>query len=295
MFFIKSSFCLLFFIVVLLSNIKAEELNAIIKQQKAANLFLDSIQQLPKSDFWININSALFLKNLRRNINQPQLIYGGNNTNFCGYAAMSYSCISNHPLTYVRFMIELYKNGKAHFNRVYFTPSFAVKKAAGLLKFKGELDINYADQIWFLTLADHFKGYLNWINLNYQPGDEDKLWAATNFAKFNRMLRKMCTVKTHSVGSDLLRPSIKNIPEFLNNKLALGEVYVYLNNTILHKKNHNKIRKRIPTHFVFLLSIHEKDGLITFTYWDYGFKTLQQLPVHIVKKIIFGITWTTKE
>ena len=100
----------------------------------------------------------------------------------------------------------------------------------------------------------------------------------------------------HAIGSDLLRPSIKDIPKFLAQKIQENDqVYLYINNSILHKKDHSKIRARIPTHFVVLQTISENNGMVTLTYWDYGFKTLQQLPIKIVKKILFGVTWCKKK
>ncbi len=265
-------------------------------QKQLAIQYLDSVGEVNQSTYWPRVKPNLFIQNLRRNITHPLFVYAGSNTNFCGYAAMSYSCISNYPLRYVRFMMDMYTKGEADFRDVHFNPSLNVKKAAGQLRFKGELDINHADQLWFLSLADHFKGYLNWINLSYDPGDEDRFWAATNFAKFNRMVRKMCNYEVKSIGSDLIRPTIGNLPGFLEEKLAENhQVFVYLNNTILHKKDHNKVKKRIPTHYVVLLNVSESNGMVTLTYWDYGFKTLQQLPIKVVKRIIFGITWCKKK
>ena len=265
-------------------------------QQKQAIAFLNGVGDIKQSSYWPNVKPAAFLQNLRRNITQPLFVYAGNNTNFCGYAAMSFSCIGNFPLRYARFMVELYNKGESNFRDDYFNPSLAVKKEAGLLKFKGELDINPADQLWFLSLADHFKGYINFFSPNFHNGSEDKLWAATNFAKFNKMLRQIGNYDVHAVGSDLLRPSIKDIPKFLHQKmLENDQVFLYLNNTILHKKDHSKIRTRIPTHFVVLQNISENNGMVTLIYWDYGFKTLQQLPIKIVKKILFGVTWCKKK
>ena len=265
-------------------------------QQKQAIAFMDSVGELNQSSHWPNVKPASYSKNLRRNITQPLFLYAGNNTNFCGFAAMSYSCIGNFPLRYARFMVELYKKGESNFRQEYFNPSAAVKKEAGLLKFKGELDINMADQLWFLSLADHFKGYINFFNPNFHNGSEDKLWAATNFAKFNRMLRIIGDYEVQAVGSDLMRPGIKDIPKFLSQKmLENDQVFLYLNNTILHRKDHNKIKKRIPTHYVVLQKISENNGMVSLTYWDYGFKTLQQLPIKVVKKILFGITWCKKK
>jgi hypothetical protein len=259
----------------------------------AALNYLDSVGSLPKSKYWQHINPKRFVENLRKNIEHPLFFYAGANTNFCSYAALSYSCLKYEPLRYVQFMIKIYKEGTAVYRHVYFTPSSQIKQAAGLLHFKGELDINHADQLWFLVLADHFKGYLNILSLTYKPGAEDKFWAATNFAKFNNMLRRMCNYEVKSLGSDIIRPNIPHTADYLREKLDAGyDVFLYLNNTILHKKNHNKIKKRIPTHFVVLTDIYEDDNdIVTLTYWDYGFKTLQQIDAVTFKKIIYGITW----
>lgn len=264
-------------------------------QQLQAIQFLDSVSTLRQSLFWSNINPEFFLQNVKNNIYKPAIIYGGNGTNFCGYAAFSYSFINNYPEMYARFMVALYNNGKASVRKVKFNPSLAVKKAAGTFKFKGELDVHPADQMWFLSLADNFKGYVNFFNHKYHPGNEDGLWASTNFSKFNRMLRRMCNYEVKSVGWDLIRPSLKSIPAFLKEKLQTAQVFVYLNNTILHKKNHNHIRKMIPTHYVALLDIEETNGLVTLIYWDYGFKTLQQLTPQVLNNIVYGITWCTKK
>lgn len=192
-------------------------------------------------------------------------------------------------------MIELYANGKATFRKSKFNPSDAVKEGAGLLKFTGELDINQADQMWYMTLADHFKGYINWFSLNYNTGAEDKFWPSTNLAKFNRMLRRICNYETHSIGSDLIRPAITNIVEYLNNKLANNhQVFLYVNNIILHKSKHTKILYRIPTHYIVLFDIAEKDGIVTLRYWDYGFTTQKEMPLSVFKDILFGVIWCKK-
>ncbi len=267
--------------------------NRLSPNHAAALHYLDSVGSLPKSKYWEHINPQLFIQNLRKNIEHPLFLYAGANVNFCGYAALSYSCLKYEPLRYVQFMVKMYKNGRAVYRHVYFTPTPQIKNVAGLLHFKGELDINHADQLWFLCLADHFKGYINILNLTYKTGDEDKLWAATNFAKFNTMLKRMCNYEVKSVGSDIIRPNIPHTADYIREKLDDGyDVFLYLNNTILHKKNHSKVKKRIPTHFVVVTDISEdENNIVTITYWDYGFKTLQQIDAVTFKKIIYGITW----
>ncbi len=270
--------------------------NALNVQQIKAIKYLDSVGNLNQSAYWQHIKPQLFLQNIRKNITKPMFIYAGSNTNFCGYAALSYSCINDYPLRYTRFMVELYNNGEAHFRKVHFKPSLQVKQAAGLLKFRGELDINHADQMWFMSLADCFKGYVNIFNLNYTPDSEDRLWPATNFAKFNRMLRKICDYKVSAVGTDLFRPTFRDVTYFLSDKLQKNHhVFLFLNNAVMHKGNHNKVTYRLPTHYVALIDITENDGMVNFTYWDYGFKTLRQMPLAEFKDILFGVTWCNKK
>ncbi len=176
------------------------------KEQINAIAYLNLNLNIPQSDVWVNVKPEPFIKNIQKNIEEPLHIYAGSNTNFCSYAAISYSCISSDPLTYVMFMINLYNKGFANFRDVHINPSAEVKRSAGLLKFKGELDINVADQILYMALADRFKGYLNFFNHHYKPGAENSLWPAANYAKFNRMLRKLTNYHVEAIGSDLVRP-----------------------------------------------------------------------------------------
>lgn len=253
--------------------------------------FIDSVNKLPQSSFWPNVSPDEFLKNVKHNIEFPLKIYAGRETNFCAYAAVTYTCLKNEPLRYAKCMVDLYKNGFAMYRKVNLNPSENIKKAAGQMEYQGVLDINPADQMWFLCLAHKFKGYLNIFNLKYNAGDENTMWSATNFAKFNRMLRKLCRYKTKARGSDLIRPKSNNLPASLKEKLEHGEVFLYLNNAILRKKSHNKIEKRIPTHYVVLTEITEEDNLVTLKYWDGGYQTLKQISLSMLKQIVYGITW----
>ena len=293
--FLVKYFAIFFLCFAFTSISNAQKTASLNLQQISALGYLDSLGKIDSSIYWPNIKPKLFIQNIRKNISNPTFIYSGSNTNFCGYAALSYSCISTYPLRYTKFMIELYKNGKADFRKVHFKPSDKVKLASGQLRFKGELDINHADQMWYMSLADHFKGYINWLSLSYGPGKENVLWPSTNFAKFNRMLRRICDYKVDAVGSDLIRPIFNDVTAFLNQKLVENhQVFLFLNNAILHKSNHNKVKFRFPTHYVVLFSITENAGTTNLVYWDYGFKTLLQLPTETFKDILFGVTWCNK-
>ena len=254
--------------------------------------FLNRADTIQQSTHWPHISPKDFLDNLRRNIGQPLKMNNGRNTNFCAYGTVSYTCLKNEPLRYAQCMVDLYTKGEAMYRNIHLKPSAAIKKAAGQLIYQGDLDIHPADQVWFLCLAHRFKGYLNFFNRSYDPGDENRLWAVTNLAKFNRMLRRLCKYKVGSRGSDIIRPSVKNMTAFLKEKLKEGEVYLYLNNSILRKKNHNRLRQWLPTHYVALLEITDEDnGALVIKYWDGGFKTLKEVSVSSLKQVIYGISW----
>lgn len=260
---------------------------------KEALEFLAQQTKLTQSSYWPNIKPATYLENLKKNIQQPLSLYEGTSTNFCAYAALSYLPLHDDPLTFVRFMLTLYQKGKARYGKVLIRPSASVRQAAGTLSFKGELDIRPADQLWFLVLADHFKGYLNLFDHHYDKGNENTFWAAVNFSKFNRMIRRLFNYRVDAVGSDLIRPGIRDIYLYLSERLASGYVALYVNNPFLYKKNHAAIRFNIPTHFIILLNIEEVGDKLAITYWDYGGLSLQMLSPTFLRKIIFGVAHIT--
>jgi len=253
--------------------------------------WLDSVNKTEPSAYWKNVDPDIFIENLRGFATSPLKFYEGRSNNFCAYIALTSIPLRYDPLGFCKFMLTLYKEGSAAYNDVNFKPSKAVLVEAGLLKYKGALDLNPAAQMWFLILADRFKGYLNIFNRNFNKGDENTLWASTNFAKFNRMLRRVGGLKVTARGSDLIRPWIKDPYTLIQEKLQTGTVFLYLNNQLLYRKKHTKSRFSIPTHFILLLDIQKvTPDKIDITYWDYGLKTLQQVSPRFLKKIIFGIT-----
>ena len=264
-------------------------------RQQAIN-FLNKQPELTQSKFWPNVLPVPFLQNIRKNIDSPLSIYEGRSTNFCGYAALSYLPLHDDPVGYVKFILQLYNNGKAAYGIDYFEPSKQIKLTAGTLSFKGELDIRPADQLWFLALADHFKGYLNFFDKHYNTGDENKTWAAVNFAKFNRMVRRLFNYRVDAIGSDLLRPGIRDIYEYLSDRLQTGNIALFVNNLDLYKKSHTMITLNVPTHFIILLNIEETDDdKIAITYWDYGGRTRQVVTPGFLKRIVFGIASISKK
>jgi len=257
--------------------------------------FLESADIPDSSAWWPHVKGYLFIANLRVNILTPLAMYQGSNTNFCGYAAISYLPLHEDPLQYARFMVALYRDGKASWGKISFDPSPEVRQGAGTLRFKGVLDIRPADQMWFLVLADHFRSYLNFFTRRYHPGAEDTFWAAVNLGKFNRIIRTLLGYEVKAVGSDLIRPYISDLFGYLTHALQTGTTYLYVNNTYLHKKSHDKSRFSFPTHFIVLTEIRKRDDVFTIIYWDYGGRTLREVTPAFLKKIIFGITYCTKK
>jgi hypothetical protein len=269
--------------------------------------FLQKTKFPDSSAWWPNVTLHLFLQNLTANLDNPLALYQGSNTNFCGYAALSYLPLQADPLTYTRFMVSLYLDGKADWRSIHFAPSPEVQHWAGTLRFKGILDIRPADQMWFLVLADHFRSYLNFFTRRFRPGAEDTFWAAVNYGKFNRMIRDLMGYKVEATGSDLIRPHFKDLYSYLTERLKTGVTYLYVNNTYLHKKNHSKgkFRNSFPTHFIVLTEIRRikatsvdatflgEGDLVDIVYWDYGGRTLRQVSLKFMKKIIFGVTHCT--
>lgn len=258
--------------------------------QEEALIFLDTIGTLAQSDYWKNIDPAKMLANVRINIENPLSMYPGRGTNFCGYGALSYLLLQDDPLGYAKLLVDLYRYGKAKLGRVSFDPSASVKRAAGRLRYKGILDIRPAEQMFYLTLADHFKGYINIFNLKYDYGDEDKFWASVNYAKFNRMVRKLLNYKTLARGADIIRPAIDDLYTYISEKINTGTIVLYINNRLLHKKNHNEVSVAIPTHFLILERISRSETGIILVYWDYGGRTQVEVSDSFFKKITFGIT-----
>ena len=263
------------------------------KQQAIA--YIDKVNELKSSAHWPNIKPDLFFKNLKNNIHNSVSIYPGKGTNFCGYGALTYLFLQDDPLGFARLLLELYTEGKATFRSVIFEPSPAIKTVAGDLKYKGLLDINPAEQMWYLVLADHYKGYLNIFNRDFNEGDENRFWASVNYAKFNRMTRELLHYNSKAKGADLMRPKVGSLYNYISEKMKTGTVVLFINNRILYKKDHIRLKLGVPTHFIVAEKISIENDVITFMYWDYGRKTQLQVSTDFFKRIVFGVTWFTKK
>ncbi len=255
---------------------------------------LSKVDTTARSIYWPSVDPQLFFSNLRRNIRYPAKFNQGKSTNFCSYAALTHLLITYQPDNYVRMILALYFNGNAGLNKRTIKPSKRVREAAGTLSRKGELDILHADQLWLLTMADTFKGYLNLFDHKYDEGNENTFWAATNYKKFNKMLREFGKYKVEAAGSDLIRPWKKDLYGYTQRQLEKGLVMLYINSTLMHPTKHSFFLLPAPTHFVVLYEIKKTDGMIEIKYWDYGLKTVQLITPKRFRKTIFGISTITQ-
>lgn len=242
------------------------------------------------SAFWPNVQPKYFYENIRQNLEHPNAINQGRATNFCGYAALTHLLVRYQPDVYVESMLNLYRYNSTQLEKGMWQVSPAVLQAAGTLRQKGELDVHHADQLWFLALADHFKGYMNIIDHHYDPGDENKLWAGTNFSKFNKMFRAFSNSKQKAKGSDFIRPMVGDAYTYLSEQLTQGVVLLFINNKHLYPHKHSAFTIRAPTHFIVLYSIAKQGDLYKLQYWDYGYRTELMITKKRLHKLIFGIT-----
>ncbi len=263
--------------------------------KKRALSAINKAESKTKSTLWPNVNSAYFFKNLKENVEHPLYINQGKPTYFCGYAALTHFLVLSDPEEYVRLLLDLFLKGQTTTKDQALTTSESIRKAAGTLYNKGVMDVNHADQIWFMALADNYKGYLNRKNMNYLPGDENKFWAATNFKKFNRMLRSLTGYEVHAKGADLIGPVMGSYYEFIEEKMQDHTVILYLNNKALYPNKFFRFILPTPTHFVVLYNLERKTDYNVLDYWDYGLRTKMNLRKKRFRRLIYGITYIKKK
>jgi hypothetical protein len=270
-------------------TVKAKEIFFLSEEQINALRLLEKFDTTTVSKYFSNIDPGNFYRNVQSNIIYPEKIYQGNGTNFCGFAAFSVVLIRSQPLKYTQCILSLYNKGECDVERIKIKPSKPVCEVAGLLNSKGVLNVNPADQMWMLTLADHFKGYVNILNKKYDPGDENKVWASVNIGKFKHMAQELGGFTTHVRGSDLMRPDINDYYEYIKNELNRGRVVLFVNSKHLHPSRFRNYNLKLPTHYIVLYDIQKQDGVIGIKYWDYGLKTVQIISESRLKKLVFGI------
>ena len=113
--------------------------------------------------------------------------------------------------------------------------------------------------------------------------------------KFNRMVRELFNLNSSARGGDLVRPKVKKLYKYISERMKTGTVVLYINNRIVHKKNHVTLKLGIPTHFIVTEKISLQNGVVTLIFWDYGHRTQLQLSEAFFKRIVFGISHFTKK
>lgn len=295
---IRGSKSLIIVFLLCMANIVFANVSDSVIENNARTEALDLLKKMDttlSSAYWPNIQPAAFYTNVEKNVTNPNSVYQGVNTNFCGYAAFTNYMILRQPKKYVQLMLDLYRDGNARCHKAFLKPSEKIRLVAGTLKAHGKLDINPADQLLFLTLADQFKGYINLLNLHYDAGDEDNIWAATTFGKFNRMMRKMLGLHLKTRGSDLLRPGFMSRYRYISRHLKNNDVLLFVNSHFLNPSFRHFITLRVPTHYIHLYKLERKRKGYIITYWDYGLKTQQALTQKMFDKLIFGIITIKKD
>jgi hypothetical protein len=92
-----------------------------------------------------------------------------------------------------------------------------------------------------------------------------------------------------------MRPKVGSLYDYISEKMKTGTIVLFINNRIVHKKDHIRLKLGVPTHFIVAEKISIENDTITFMYWDYGRKTQLQVSTDFFKRIVFGITWFTKK
>ena len=234
-----------------------------------ANQLLDEVTVLKPSPYWPAIDPQLFIQNLRTNINFPDSIHQGNFTNFCGYAVATYLYAQYDPLGYTQNMLDLYKHGQTRLkNTSTITPSAEVRLVAGSLRGKGILVKRPADQMWYLTLAASFRGFLNIFDRRFNRGDENGLWAAMERSKMDKLIKSMFVGKVHGKGKGPIISSRTHIGDDIMQELSQnGEVILYADKTF---KTKGKKRHYLPAHYLNIKTMEPRAGEYFIEYWDYG-------------------------
>lgn len=229
---------------------------------------------LSESKLWPNISPESFLASLEANISDPSSINQGVNSWFCGNAACNKYVAQNDPTGYVKLMTDLYKTGTGTYDAggttVTFSPSESVRKDAGNLKYSG-LAGNAANQMMFLTLSDHYKGYFNKAtnNMQYDPGDASNTWASTTLGEFKRMMGDF-GYNVNTYGGDLGWANL-NKGGLAQTELSRGnDVFLYVNSDLF--KNNAWWKNWSATHYIQLNKIGTNNNSYNVNFWDYGAK-----------------------
>ena len=109
------------------------------------------------------------------------------------------------------------------------------------------------------------------------------------------MTKELLHYNSQARGADLMRPKVGSLYDYISERMKTCTVVLFINNRIVHKKDHIKIKLAVPTHFIVAEKISIENDMITFVYWDYGHRTQLQVSTAFFKRIVFGVSWFTKK
>lgn len=235
-----------------------------------ANKLIDDNRGTLENRHGIKAND--FLNNLSTNINDSENIHQGKGTNFCGPACLtSQTFVKNDPVGYVNLMLNFYNNGSATYNNGNEDIELTIGKSslANLNSITNEgLAGNPADKILLMSLAETFSNSLNVFGGQFNPGDQEGLYASTTFDKFLNMTNAF-GYNFDAIGGNTIfgRPNKGEAQKFATENIGGSTVVLFVNGPLLRKTDDSAL---IGTHYIALKTIHSTQDLVKIQYWDYG-------------------------
>ena len=241
---------------------------------------------LEQSEHFPNVNPEEFLRQLRERVAEGghEATNQGFGTNFCWAAAITKHTYENNPKGMAEAMIGLYENGTFEYDNndggmSVPVASQAARDAVGSDVFDDNQNvdegrtINELDQMLFMTLADHYdsglESYLNWIDPDYDPGDEENAaWSGAPLSKAVEVLKDF-GYDVDVRGSDVLGDPFLTIGD-LQEAIETDDVILFVHSGAF--KDNTQSANWTGTHYIHIISIEQVGDKYKIGYWDYGDK-----------------------
>ncbi|HEY3404411.1 MAG TPA: hypothetical protein VGK59_13565, partial [Ohtaekwangia sp.] len=236
---------------------------------------------LAQSTHFPNVDPNDFLDQLRARVAEAghEGTNQGAGTNFCWAAAIAKQVYKEDPKGMVDAMKDLYENGTFVYdnnNGGMNVPeaSQAARDAVGSDVFNDNQDeekgrtINELDQMLFMTLADHYEESLNILNQDYDPGDEEDIWASGVLSKATKIWEDF-GFDVEVTGADVKVQGFTIVFNVFDVQEAMetNDVVLYVNSD---KFKYDEGLNATATHYIHVVSIEQVGNEYKITYWDYG-------------------------
>lgn len=261
-------------------------------------------ETLDQSEHFTNVDPDTFLDQLRERVSEGghEKTNQGAGTNFCWAAAIVKEAYD--PKGMAEAMIDLYKTGTFTYdnnNGGMSVPeaSQEARDAVGSDVFDDNQNvedgqtINDIDQMLFMTLADHYKGYTN-LDQEYDPGDEeDPLWSGGALSKAVQVWGDFgFDIEVMGVDAVGWEPNTSK-RDLVEEALEAGEVVLYVNSGAFKGGSYMNLT---ATHYIHVSSVEEISDndpmtidMIEVKYWDYGGEHTQQMSPEQFHRSVYGI------